>query len=138
MTNGAALGSGGGGADGGLAGVKVVVIDDSSTICRAARAILGRAGCSVVTATDGFAALSEIIEHHPRLILVDSLMPRLDGYQTCAVIRRNPEFRHIPVVLLINLDHHLDRVRGGMLGINGYLTKPFTGAELLDTVRRHI
>ena len=123
---------------GDLAGAKIVVIDDSGTICRAAKAVLGRVGCAVVTVADGFAALAEIIEHRPRLILVDSLMPRLDGYQTCAVIRRNPDFQHTPVVLLTNLDHHLDRVRGRMLGINGYLTKPFTGTELLDTVRRYI
>ena len=119
-------------------GVRVLVIDDSITIRRAATAILERAGCDVVAAADGFAALAEIVEMRPHVILVDGLMPRLDGYQTCAVIRSNHKFRHVPVIIMSNLDHHLDRVRGGILGIDGYLTKPFDNAELLGTVRRHL
>lgn len=121
-----------------LDGVRVLVIDDSITIRRAATAILRRAGCDVATVPDGFAALAEIIEMRPQVILVDSQMPRLDGYQTCAVIKSNYTFRHVPVILMSNLDRHLDRVRGGMLGIDGYLTKPFDNAELLGAVRRHL
>jgi twitching motility two-component system response regulator PilG len=119
-------------------GVRVLVIDDSDTIRRAATAILKRAGCDVATATDGFAALAEIVDMRPHVVFVDSLMPRLDGYQTCAVIRSNRKFQHVPVIIMSNLDHHLDRVRGGILGIDGYLTKPFDNAELLGTVRRHL
>lgn len=118
---------------------RILIIDDSSTIRDAAAGILGRAGCRVTTATDGFAALAEIVEHRPDLIFVDKLMPRLDGYQTCAVIRRNRNFQQTPLVLLINLEHqHLDKVRGAMLGINGYLAKPFTAQELLGCVGRHL
>ena len=119
-------------------GVRVLVIDDSDTIRRAATAILRRVGCDVVTATDGFAALAEIIETRPHVILVDSVMPRLDGYQTCAVIKSNHIFRNVPVIIMNNLDRHLDRIRGGMLGIDGYLTKPFDNTELLGAVRRHL
>ena len=119
-------------------GVRVLVIDDSTTIRRGATAILQGAGCHVVTAVDGFAALAEIIETRPHIIFIDDLMPRLDGYQTCAVIKHNHAFKHVPVIVMANLDHHLDRVRGRMLGIDGYLTKPFDAAELLDAVRRHL
>lgn len=119
-------------------GVRVLVIDDSVTIRRAATAILRRAGCDVATATDGFSALAEIVESRPHVIFVDSQMPRLDGYQTCAVIKGNHAYRNVSVIIMSNLDNHLDRVRGGMLGIDGYLSKPFDNAELLDTVRRHL
>jgi len=119
-------------------GVRALIIDDSITIRRAATVILQRAGCEVATAADGFAAMAEIIETRPHIIFIDSLMPRLDGYQTCAVIKSNHTFQHVPVIIMSNLYHHLDRVRGRMLGIDGYLTKPFDNAELLGTVRRHL
>jgi twitching motility two-component system response regulator PilG len=119
-------------------GVRVLVIDDSTTIRRAATSILERVGCSVVSASDGFAALADIVEVQPDIIFVDSRMPRLDGYQTCAVIKQNVAFQHVPVIIMSNLDHHLDRVRGRMLGIDGYLTKPFGADELVYAVRRHL
>ena len=120
-------------------GARILIIDDSSTIRYAAAAILGRAGCRVATAPDGYTALAEIVEHRPDLILVDNQMPRLDGYQTCAVIRRNRNFQRTPLVLLINLERqHLDKVRGAMLGIDDYLAKPFTAQELTSCVRRHL
>lgn len=128
----------GAGGWGDLAGARVVVIDDSSTICHAAEAVLRRAGCRVITAADGFAALADIIEHRPHLILVDDVMPRLDGYETCAVIKRNRQFRHTPVVLLTDLDAQFERVRGDALGVDDYLSKPFSREELLNTVRRHL
>lgn len=121
-----------------LADVRVVLIDDSATIRGGARAVLGAAGCRVVTAADGFAALIHIVEHRPHVIFVDNHMPRLDGYQTCTLIKRNEHFRDVPVVLLTNLDHHVDRTRAHAAGIDGHLTKPFSGAELLDAVKRHL
>lgn len=121
-----------------LSGTRVLIVDDSSTICTAAEAILQRAGCQVIKARDGFAAMAEIVEHRPQVILMDIVMPRLDGYQACAVIKRNHEFRQVPIVMLSNLEHHFDRVRGRLMGISGYLTKPFTAGELKMTIGEHL
>jgi twitching motility two-component system response regulator PilG len=119
------------------AALKVMVIDDSSTIRRSAEIFLGQAGYHVVLAEDGFDALAKMNDHQPDLIFCDILMPRLDGYQTCALIRKSSRFRHTPVVMLSSKDGLFDRARGAMVGSNAYLTKPFTKDSLLRTVREH-
>ena len=116
--------------------LKVMVIDDSKTIRRTAETLLKKAGCNVLTATDGFEALSIIADNHPDLIFVDIMMPRLDGYQTCALIKHNEMFRDIPVIMLSSKDGLFDRARGRIVGAEQYLTKPFTKDELLDAIRR--
>jgi len=121
-----------------LAGVKVMVIDDSNTIRRSAEIFLGQAGCEVVLAEDGFDALAKIADHHPDLIFVDVMMPRLDGYQTCALIKKNPRFKATPVVMLSSKDGLFDRARGRMVGSDQYLTKPFTKDSLLAAVDEHV
>jgi len=117
-----------------LAGVKVMVIDDSNTIRRSAEIFLLQAGCTVILAEDGFDALAKIADHQPELIFVDIMMPRLDGYQTCALIKKNQKFRSTPVVMLSSKDGLFDRARGRMVGSDQYLTKPFTKDSLLQTV----
>jgi len=119
-------------------GVKVMVIDDSKTIRRTAEMLLKKAGCEVVTAIDGFEALSRIVDHEPDIIFVDIMMPRLDGYQTCALIKRNRTFGKTPVIMLSSKDGLFDRARGRVVGSDEYLTKPFTRDELLDAIRRHV
>jgi twitching motility two-component system response regulator PilG len=120
---------------GNLAGLKVMVIDDSRTIRKSAETMLGREGCEVLTADDGFEALSLIHKHHPDMIFVDIMMPRLDGYQTCAIIKNNERFRATPVIMLTSKDGLFDKARGRIVGSDHYLTKPFTKDELLETVR---
>lgn len=120
------------------AGNPLLVIDDSTTIRRSAEIFLGQAGYTVVLAEDGFAALSVILECKPALIFCDIQMPRLDGFQTCALIRRHPEFRHVPVVLLSSRDGVFDRARGVLAGASAYLTKPFTKESLLRTVSEQL
>ena len=117
-----------------IAGLKVMVIDDSNTIRRSAEIFLTQAGCQVLLAEDGFDALAKITDHRPDVIFVDIMMPRLDGYQTCALIKRHPDFRRIPVVLLSSKDGLFDRAKGRLVGSERYLTKPFTREELLETV----
>jgi twitching motility two-component system response regulator PilG len=114
-----------------------MVIDDSKTIRRTAETLLKKAGCEVLTATDGFEALSIIADNHPDLIFVDIMMPRLDGYQTCALIKHNELYREIPVIMLSSKDGLFDRARGRIVGSEQYLTKPFTRDELLGAIRRH-
>src|SRR3954468_7573015 len=121
-----------------LAGVKVMVIDDSNTIRRSAEIFLLQAGCTVILAEDGFDALSKIADHQPELIFVDIMIPRLDGYQTCALIKKNPRFRGTPVVMLSSKDGLFDRARGRMVGSDQYLTKPFTKDSLLKAVGVHV
>lgn len=121
-----------------LAGVKVMVIDDSNTIRRSAEIFLGQAGCEVFLAEDGFDALAKIADHLPDLIFVDVMMPRLDGYQTCALIKKNPKFKATPVVMLSSKDGLFDRARGRMVGSDQYLTKPFTKDSLLAAVGAHV
>ena len=122
----------------GLQGLRVMVIDDSRTIRRTAETLLAREGCEVVTATDGFEALSKIADHAPQIIFVDIMMPRLDGYQTCALIKNNQVFKHTPVIMLSSKDGLFDKARGRIVGSEQYLTKPFTREELLDAIRTHV
>lgn len=122
----------------GLAGVKVMVVDDCKTIRRTAETLLTKAGCTVVTAIDGFDALSEIVDHEPDIIFVDIMMPRLDGYQTCALIKRHQLFKKTPVILLSSKDGLFDRARGRIVGSEQYLTKPFTRDELLGAIESHV
>jgi len=117
---------------------KVLVIDDSNTIRRSAEIFLKQAGYEVLLAEDGFDALSKVNDHHPDLIFCDILMPRLDGYQTVAVIRRSGKFTQIPIVMLSSKDGVFDKARGRMVGAQDYLTKPFTKDQLLDAVKRHL
>jgi len=120
-----------------LEGMKVMVIDDSNTIRRSAEIFLLQAGCRVVLAEDGFEALAKIADHQPDLIFCDILMPRLDGYQTCSLIKKNPRFAATPVIMLSSRDGLFDRARGSMVGSDEYLTKPFTAASLIDAVTAH-
>jgi twitching motility two-component system response regulator PilG len=120
-----------------LTGLRVMVIDDSNTIRRSAEIFLGQAGCEVVLAEDGFDALAKIADHHPDVIFMDIMMPRLDGYQTCALIKRNNRFASTPVIMLSSKDGLFDRARGRMAGSDEYLTKPFTKDSLLKTVAQH-
>ena len=118
-----------------ITGLKVMVIDDSKTIRRTAETLLKKAGCEVITATDGFEALSVIADSHPDIIFVDIMMPRLDGYQTCALIKNNKDFKKTPVVMLSSKDSLFDRARGRVVGSDRYMTKPFTTDELLNAIR---
>ena len=121
-----------------LSGVKVIVIDDSKTIRRSAEILLMQAGCEVVFAEDGFDALEKISVHRPDLIFADVLMPRLDGYQTCALIKRSGLYKHIPVIMLTSKDTLFDRARGHLVGSSQFLTKPFSKETLLRTVEAHV
>ena len=120
-----------------LAGIKVMVIDDSNTIRRSAEIFLLQAGCTVILAEDGFDALAKIADHQPDMVFVDIMMPRLDGYQTCALIKKNSRFHATPVVMLSSKDGLFDRARGRMVGSDQYLTKPFTKESLLKAVSAH-
>ena len=122
--------------NGQLEGTKVMVIDDSKTIRRTAETLLKKAGCEVVTATDGFEALSKITDNQPDIIFIDIMMPRLDGYQTCALIKHHRVFRHTPVVMLSSKDGLFDRARGRVVGSDNYITKPFTREELLSVIEQ--
>jgi Response regulators consisting of a CheY-like receiver domain and a winged-helix DNA-binding domain len=125
-------------AGGELAGLRVMVIDDSKTIRRTAETLLKREGCEVVTATDGFEALAKIADQQPQIIFVDIMMPRLDGYQTCALIKRNQLFKSTPVIMLSSKDGLFDKARGRIVGSEQYLTKPFTREELLGAIRTYV
>jgi twitching motility two-component system response regulator PilG len=117
--------------------LRILIVDDSATIRRSAETMLANEGCEVITAENGFEALSKITRHHPDLIFVDIMMPRLDGYQTCAIIKNNTEFRETPVVMLTSKDGLFDMARGRVVGSDQYLTKPFTREELLGAVKQH-
>ncbi len=117
--------------------VRVLVIDDSNTIRRSAEIFLKQGGHQVVLAEDGFDALAKVNDHQPHLIFCDILMPRLDGYQTCAIIKRNPKFSGVPVIMLSSKDGLFDKARGRMVGSEDYLTKPFTKDQLLQAVQQH-
>jgi len=119
------------------AAVRVLVIDDSNTIRRSAEIFLKQGGHEVLLAEDGFDALSKVNDHQPDLIFCDILMPRLDGYQTCAIIKRNARFAHVPVIMLSSKDGLFDKARGRMVGSQDYLTKPFTKDQLLQAVELH-
>jgi twitching motility two-component system response regulator PilG len=120
-----------------LSGIKVMVIDDSNTIRRSAEIFLVQAGCTVILAEDGFDALAKISDHQPDIVFCDILMPRLDGYQTCTLLKKNPNFSATPVIMLSSKDGLFDRVRGRMAGSDEYLTKPFTKENLLRVVGEH-
>lgn len=116
---------------------KVLVVDDSNTIRRSAEIFLKQGGYEVVLAEDGFDALAKVVDHDPQVIFCDILMPRLDGYQTCAIIKRNPRFAAVPVIMLSSKDGLFDKARGRMVGSEDYLTKPFTKDQLLQAVQQH-
>ena len=121
-----------------LSGLKILVVDDSKTIRRTAETLLTKEGCQVYTAIDGFDALSKIADHQPDLIFVDIMMPRLDGYQTCSLIKHNKVFKDTPVIMLSSKDGLFDRARGRIVGSEQYLTKPFTKDELLGAISNQI
>lgn len=117
---------------------RIMVVDDSQTIRRSAENLLTRAGYEVITAQDGFEALALVSSHRPDLIFIDIMMPRLDGYQACALVKGNREYAHIPVIMLSSKDGLFDRARGRLAGSNEYLTKPFNRDELLGAVEAHL
>jgi twitching motility two-component system response regulator PilG len=117
--------------------LKVMVIDDSNTIRRSAEIFLKQGGHSVLLAEDGFDALAKLADFKPDLVFCDILMPRLDGYQTCAIIKRNAEYAGVPVIMLSSKDGLFDKARGRMVGSQDYLTKPFTKDQLLQAVQQH-
>ena len=121
-----------------LNGLKILVIDDSKTIRRTAETLLSKEGCQVFTAIDGFDALSKIADHQPDLIFVDIMMPRLDGYETCSLIKHNKMYRETPVIMLSSKNGLFDRARGRIVGSEQYLTKPFTKDELLGAISNQI
>ena len=118
--------------------VKVLVIDDSNTIRRSAEIFLRQAGFDVILAEDGFDALAKISDHHPKVIFVDIMMPRLDGYQTCALVKQNPNLKSTPVIMLSSKDGVFDRARGRLAGSDRYLTKPFTKEGLIAAVNEYV
>jgi twitching motility two-component system response regulator PilG len=121
-----------------LNGIRVMVIDDSNTIRKSAEIFLGKAGCEVVLAEDGFDALAKIADCQPDIFFIDVMMPRLDGYQTCALIKKNERLHLTPVIMLSSKDGLFDRARGRIVGADQYLIKPFTRDSLLDAVQRHL
>ncbi|MBS0425506.1 MAG: response regulator [Proteobacteria bacterium] len=122
---------------GALKGIKVMVIDDSNTIRKSAEIFLRPFGCQVILAKDGFEAMSKIVENQPDIIFLDITMPRLDGYQACKLIKNNPIYQSIPVIMLSSKDGLFDKARGRMAGSNDYLTKPFTAEGLLSIIRSY-
>ncbi len=120
-----------------LAGIKVMVIDDSNTIRRSAEIFLSQTKCEIILASDGFDAMSKIVDCHPDIIFVDIIMPRLDGYQTCMLIKKNARFQTVPVVMLTSKTGVFDRARGRMAGSNDYITKPYTQEELLGAICKY-
>ncbi len=121
-----------------LSGLKILVIDDSKTIRRTAETLLSKEGCTVYTAIDGFDALAKIADHQPDIIFVDIMMPRLDGYQTCSLIKHNKTYSNTPVIMLSSKDGLFDRARGRIVGSEQYLTKPFTKDELLGAIANQV
>jgi len=117
--------------------LKVMVVDDSKTIRRTAETLLSKVGCTVVTATDGFDALSKIADTQPDIIFVDIMMPRLDGYQTCALIKNNSQYKSIPVIMLSSKGGLFDRAKGRIVGSDQYLTKPFSKEELVAAIKEY-
>jgi twitching motility two-component system response regulator PilG len=121
-----------------FSGLKVMVIDDSKTIRRTAETLLQKEGCEVFTAEDGFDALAKIADHKPDIVFIDVMMPRLDGYQTCALIKNNSEFKRTPVIMLSSKDGLFDKAKGRIVGSDQYLTKPFSRNELLGAIQQHV
>ena len=121
-----------------FSGLKVMVIDDSKTIRRTGETLLQKVGCTVFTAVDGFDALAKIADSNPDIIFVDIMMPRLDGYQTCALIKNNQTFQKTPVIMLSSKDGLFDKAKGRIVGSDEYLTKPFSKEELFGAIRQHV
>lgn len=121
-----------------LSSLKVMVVDDSKTIRRTAETLLQREGYNVITAEDGFEALAKIADHKPDIIFIDIMMPRLDGYQTCALIKNNSEFKGTPVVMLSSKDGLFDKAKGRIVGSDQYVTKPFSKVEILEAIANHL
>jgi len=121
-----------------FSGLKVMVIDDSKTIRRTAETLLKKAGCDVLTAENGFEALPIISSEHPDILFIDIMMPRLDGYQTCSLIKNNARFKSTPVIMLSSKDGLFDRAKGRVVGAEQHLTKPFTREDLLGAIRTHL
>ena len=121
-----------------FSGLKVMVIDDSKTIRRTAETLLQKVGCTVFTAVDGFDALAKIADSNPDIIFVDIMMPRLDGYQTCALIKKNQTLQKTPVIMLSSKDGLFDKAKGRIVGSDEYLTKPFSKEELFGAIRQHV
>ena len=119
-------------------GLKVLVIDDSNTIRRTAETLLSKAGCNVATASDWFDSLAKIVDIKPDVIFIGIMMPRLDGYQTCALIKNNDDFKATPVIMLSSKGGLFDKAKGRIVGADDYLTKPFGHAELLDALEKYI
>ena len=121
-----------------LTGIKVMFVDDSKTLRSTAELLLNKVGCEVITACDGFEALTQIVDHEPDIIFLDIMMPRLDGYNTCALIKGNPDFVKTPVILLSSKAGLFDKARGRSEGADEYMTKPFTRDELMEVIKRHV
>jgi twitching motility two-component system response regulator PilG len=119
-------------------GLKAMVIDDSKTIRRTAETLLKKVGCEVITAIDGFDALAKVANNHPDIIFIDIMMPRLDGYQTCALIKNNQYFQRTPIIMLSSKDGLFDKAKGRIVGADEYLTKPFSRDELLGAISKHV
>ena len=117
---------------------KIMVVDDSKTIRRTAETLLKKEGFTIITAEDGFEALAKIADHRPDIIFVDIMMPRLDGYQTCALIKNNAEFKSTPVIMLSSKDGLFDKAKGRIVGSDQYVTKPFSKGELLEAIHNHV
>ena len=120
-----------------LEGLKVMVVDDSNTIRKTAETLLSKAGCQVITASDGFDSLAKIADNRPDVIFVDIMMPRLDGYQTCALIKNNKELSSTPVIMLSSKDGLFDKAKGRIVGADDYLTKPFSKNELFEALEKY-
>lgn len=120
-----------------LEGLKVMVVDDSNTIRKTAETLLSKAGCQVITALDGFDSLAKIADSEPDVIFVDIMMPRLDGYQTCALIKHNQKYKSIPVIMLSSKDGLFDKAKGRIVGADDYLTKPFSKNELFEALEQY-
>ncbi len=121
-----------------LSGLKVMIVDDSKTIRRTAESLLKREGFEVATASDGFEALSKIVEFQPDIIFIDIMMPRLDGYQTCSLIKNNQNFKSKPVIMLSSKDSIFDKAKGRIVGSQDYVTKPFSREDLIDAIQEHV
>lgn len=118
--------------------IKVMVVDDSVTIRRTAETLLKREGYAVITADDGFEALAKIVDNNPDIIFLDIMMPRLDGYQTCSVIKNNRRFKETPVVMLSSKDGIFDKARGKLVGSEQFVSKPFTKEDLLEAIHHYV
>ncbi len=120
-----------------LKGIKVMIIDDSSTIRKSAEMFLKSSGCEVILAEDGFEAMHKIVDNQPDIIFIDIVMPRLDGYQACMLIKKNPIYQSIPVIMLSSKDGLFDKAKGRIAGSNDYLTKPFSSENLIDFIHKY-